>query len=136
MITSEDIAINVRNVLIASCPGLTVSWQRHGYEQTTEAVIVPHTAQGEASIRTAVVKVNIHVPDIYDNASKCYETDLGTINTLKKQVTEALKRHVLPGTGINWRVTSLDPAIKEPDHNEHFASVNVEAYIRERSTNN
>ena len=133
MITSEDIAINVRAVLVESCPNLTVSWQRHDYEKTNEVVIVPHIAMGEASIRTVVVKVNIHVPDIYDACSNCYEKDLATLNTLKKQVTEALKRHVLIGTGINWRITSLDPPIKEPDHNEHFASVNIEAYIRERS---
>ncbi|MBQ7143211.1 MAG: hypothetical protein IJR84_09190 [Bacteroidaceae bacterium] len=133
MTTSEDIAIMVRSVLIANCPGLTVSWQRHGYEQTNEVVIVPHMSMGESSIRTAVVKVNIHVPDIYDPANTCYETDLATINTLKKQVIDALKRHVEENTGINWRITSLDPAIKEPDHNEHFASVNIEAYIRERN---
>ncbi len=131
MTTSEEIAIQVRSVLMNACPDLLVSWQRHGYEKTNEVVIVPHTCTGEGSIRIAVVKVNIHVPDIYDTENKCYEVDYATLIALKKSVSDALKRHVLPGTGINWVITSLDPPIKEPQYNEHFVSVNIESYIRE-----
>lgn len=133
MITSEEIAIIVRSVLIANCPDITVSWQRHGYEQTQEVVIVPHTAEGVGSIRTAVVKVNVHVPDIYDTENGCYETDFENLISLKKRVVEVLKRHTEGEIGTNWRITSLDPPIKEPQYYEHFASINIEAYIRERN---
>lgn len=132
MITSEDIAIKVRAVLSASCQNITIEWQRHGYEKTNSIVIVPHTAEGEGKIRTVVVKVNIHVPDIYDTENNCYETDIATLNTIKKQVINALKTHTESNMSANWRITSLDPAIKEPEYNEHFVSINIEAYIRER----
>lgn len=133
MITSEDIAILVRRELVNALPNATISWQRHDYGEGQEIVIVPHMATGEASIRRAVVKVNIHVPDIYYPTEKSYETDIKTLNNLKKQVSDILKRHHEIGTGINWQVTSLDPPIKEPDYNEHFVSLNIEAYIRVRS---
>lgn len=133
MITSEDIAILVRSTLTTACTDLTVSWQRHGYEKTNEVVIVPHMSTGEGSIRTCIVKVNIHVPDIYDTANGCYETDFPTIKSIRDRVVNALKHHVEGTIGTNWRIESLDPPIKEPQYNEHFASVNIEAFVRERN---
>lgn len=133
MITSEEIAILVRSTLIAACPNLTVSWQRHGYEKTKEVVIIPHTSGGEGSIRTNVVKVNIHVPDIFDTVNKCYEIDYGSLIPMKKSVIDALKRHVEGNIGTNWKVSSIDQPLKEPEYNEHFASINIESYTRERN---
>lgn len=132
MTTSEDIAIEVRKKLLAChIDGATVEWQRH-YGDTKEIVIVPHTATGEGSMRTAVVKVNIHCPDIYNPIGNAYEADHPSLIGLLKEVIAALRRTTLPRTGINWVITMLDPAIKEPSHNEHFVSVTVEAHIREK----
>lgn len=132
MITSEDIAIKVREVLCKHISNTPISWQRSNYEKTNEIVVVPHTATGEGSVRIAVVKVNIHVPDIFENNNSCYETDFLCLNKIKKDVIIALKNHVDGSISTNWRISSLEPPIKEPEYNEHFVSVSIEAYIRER----
>ena len=131
MTTSDDIAIKVREVLVAAnISGASVVWARQGYEKTNEIVIVPHRSDGEGSLRDAVVMVNIHVPDKPNGTA--YEPDFIRLNTLHKAVISALKNYYWRGTGINWEISSLDPSIKEPDHNEHFKSVRVTAHIREK----
>ena len=110
MTFSEDIAVKVREVLLAAhIDGVAVVWSRHGYDTDDEIVIVPHHSDGEGSMRDAVVMVNIHCP-----------------------VVDALKNHVWKGTGINWEVTNLTPPLQEPDHHEHFVNVRVVAHIREK----
>ena len=132
MIASEDIAIKIREVLLAAnISGADVVWNRSGYERTDEIVLVPHRSDGEGSLRDAVVMVNIHVPDGYNGAA--YETSYPRLTAIRKEVVSALKNYYWPGTGINWEVSSLDPAIKEPDYNEHFMCVRVTAHIREKS---
>ena len=134
MTTSEDIAIEIRKLLLADpIDGLTVSWQRSGYEQSKEVVVVPHTATGEGSIRMAVVVLNIHCPDIFDTATNTYEPDFASLASLRHAVILLVEHHVLTGTGINLRVTALNPITKEPQYNEHFCSLYVTAYIRERN---
>lgn len=133
MITSEDIAIKIRAKLLDEFNEVKVSWQRSDYEDSKEIVVVPHTATGEGSIRIVVVKVNVHVPDIYDSENKCYEADFSELNNLKKRVVKALKNHTDGSISTNWKITSLDPPIKEQEYNEHFVSVSIEAYIRERN---
>ena len=131
MTFSEDIAVKVREVLLAAqISGATVEWSRHGYDTTSEIVIVPHYSDGEGSVRSAVVMVNIHCPDKFDG--KAYETDFNRLTSLKKSVTGALKNYVWKGTGINWEVSSLSPPLQEPDHHEHFVNVRVTAHIREK----
>jgi len=130
MTTSEDIAIMIRELLVdAAISGVTVEWQRHGYETTKEIVIVPHYADGEGSLRSAVVMVNIHCPDIFNG--QAYETDMASLISLKKSVILVLKNHVWIGTGINIEVNGLNPPIKEEGHNEHYASLRILAHIRE-----
>lgn len=131
MVLSEDIAIQVRQVMLDA--GLTdVVWQRSGYEKKIQYVIVPHMTTGESSLRTAVVKVNIHVPDIYNNRTKAYEPNLAKLVELKHLLADTLKRYVWHDTGINWNITGLDAPLKEPSYNEHFASLTIEAHIREK----
>lgn len=133
MILSEEIACKVREVLLAAqMTGVSVEWERKGYDKTKEIVIVPHYADGEGSLRDAVVVVNIHVPDKFDKTNNRYETDFGALIDLKKSVVSTLKNYVWKGTGINWEVSSLNPPLKEPEHNEHFVSVRVTAHIREK----
>lgn len=134
MTTSEDIAIEIRKLLLADpIDGLTVSWQRTGYEQSKEVVIVPHTATGEGSMREAVVVLNIHCPDIFDTVTNAYEPDFTSLVSLRHAVASLVKHHVIKGTGINWRVTALNPITKEPQYNEHFCSLYITVYIRERN---
>lgn len=130
MMTSTDIAIKVREVLqSANIEGLQIGWSRH-YDIVKEAVIVPHASDGEGSFRNAVVYINVHVKDIKMGANNTFETDLSELNRLSKAVSEALKNHVIIGTGCNWVVSSIMAPIDEPNKNEHFVSVMLTAYIR------
>lgn len=134
MITSEDIAIEIRKLLLANpIDGLTVSWQRTGYEQSKEVVIVPSTATGEGSIREAVVILNIHCPDIFNTTTNGYESDFASLMAYRTAIANTVKHHTLKGTGINWRVSLMNPITKEPQYNEHYCSIYVTAYIRERN---
>lgn len=133
MKTSEDIAIKVREVLLnASIPDVSIEWDRKGYDRTKEVVIVPHTTDGEGSLRAATIILNIHVPDKYDADNSCYEADRATLIDLKGKVIDAVKRYYWKGTGISWSVSSVGAIIKEPDHNEHYTSVYLTSHIRER----
>ena len=131
MTFSEDIAVKVREVLLAAhIDGVAVVWSRHGYDTDDEIVIVPHHSDGEGSMRDAVVMVNIHCPDKFDG--NAYEANFNRLTSLKRSVVDALKNHVWKGTGINWEVTNLTPPLQEPDHHEHFVNVRVVAHIREK----
>ena len=131
MITSENIAVKVREVLLsANIQGATVVWSRTGYEKTCEIVLVPHRSDGEGSLRNAVVVVNIHAPDKTNGTA--YEPDYNRLMALTDAVVSALKNYVWVGTGINWEIEGLDATLKEPDRNEHFKSVRVIAHIREK----
>lgn len=131
MVISEEIAIKVRQVLLDAQLGVDVVWQRSGYDTTKEIVVVPHAATGEGSLREAAVIINIHCPDLWNGVT--YEPDFPSFIDLKKSVISAVKRYYWKGTGINWSIKSLNPPAKEPDHNEHFCSVYLTAYIRERN---
>lgn len=132
MITQEEIAIKVREVLLASDhDGVPVVWQRTGYDKTEEIVIVKGYADGEGSFRNAVITVNIHVPDIFNKESQVYEENGPRFIVLKKLVNEALRRYYWTGTGINWEITGMSQPMKERDYNEHFVSVRITAHIRE-----
>ena len=131
MILSEEIAIKVRQVLLNANLGVDVVWQRSGYEITKEIVIVPHAATGEGSLRESAVIINIHCPDIHNGSA--YETDKQSFIDLKKSVISAVKRYYWKGTGINWAIKSIGSYAKEPEYNEHFCSIYLTAYIRERN---
>lgn len=127
---SEDIAIQVRQVLLDAKIGVDVVWQRSNYEQSKQIVIVPHTANGEGSLREIVIIVNIHCPDLWNGSG--YEIDYQSFIDLKASVIKHLKRYYWKGTGINWAVKTINSPVKEPDYNEHFASIYLTAYVRER----
>ena len=131
MIITEDIAIKVRQVLLDANIGVDVVWQRSDYETTKEIVIVPHTTTGEGSLREAAIIINIHCPDRWNGTA--YEPDMQSLIDIKKSVISAVKRYYWKGTGINWKISSLGQPVKEPSYNEHFCSVYLTAYIRERN---
>jgi hypothetical protein len=137
MITTEEIAIKVFRMLenseAASMITGTVSYCRSDYTKE-DIVIVPHTIEGEKSLRFGVVKVNIHVPDIVRGTVRnpTYTTDFNRIINIRAKVIEVLKNHYEVGEGWNWTIGMLNPPIKEPDHNEHFVSLDLEITVRNK----
>ena len=108
MTFSEDIAVKVREVLLAAhIDGVAVVWSRHGYDTDDEIVIVPHHSDGEGSMRDAVVMVNIHCPDKFDG--KAYEADFNRLTSLKRSVVDALKNHVWKGHQSDTPATGARP---------------------------
>ena len=66
MITTEEIATKVYAMLQASevknfISGV-IDYERNDYTKE-DVIIVPHTIDGEASVRYGQINVNIHVPD-------------------------------------------------------------------------
>ena len=66
MITTEEIATRVYAMLQASevknfISGV-IDYERNDYTKE-DVIIVPHTIDGEASVRYGQINVNIHVPD-------------------------------------------------------------------------
>jgi hypothetical protein len=135
MITTEEIATKVYQMLknsnVASMITGTINYGRSDYTKE-DIVIVPHTIDGEKSLRFGVVKVNIHVPDIARGATKnpTYTTDFKRIISIREEVIEVLKNHYEVGEGWNWTIGMLNPPIKEPNHNEHFVSLDLEITVR------
>ena len=125
MTFSEDIAVKVREVLLAAhIDGVAVVWSRHGYDTDDEIVIVPHHSDGEGSMRDAVVMVNIHCPDKFDG--KAYEADFNRLTSLKRSVVDALKNHVWKGIKTkqygcknNWASQNLRSPYYRPELNGH-----------------
>ena len=130
MITSQEIAIHIRQVLVSAMPDTAIVWQRSAYEKSSEVVIIPHATDGESEFRQAVVVVNIHCPDIFNQPANAYETDHITLMRLRQQVEQALSRHFWMEENIAFRISNINPAIKEQSYNEHFTAVYVTAQIR------
>lgn len=141
MITTEEIAVVAYNLLAGSetvqglLKGGYVDYERNDYGKVG-IIIVPHTIDGEGSVRYGQVNVNIHVPDLL--ASKSTKNPVYRINyprliELKKAVIEVLKSHYQADEGWNWTVGLQNPPIKEPGQNEHFVSIALEITVRENN---
>ncbi len=140
MITTEEIATVAYNLLqeseVKSMISGEIGYERNDYTKE-DVIIVPHTIEGEGSVRNGQVKVNIHVPDLVKKSGKqpVYVTNFPRLIAIKKAVIDVLKSHYESGTGWNWTIGALDPPIKEPGQNEHFVSLALEITVREKKSN-
>lgn len=138
MITTEEIAVRVRQLLVESDlkNELTgqIDYERNDYSKE-DIIIIPHTVDGEESVRFGQINVNIHVPDIVQkqkNAKAVYRINYPRLIELRAMAIDVLKNHYEHGRGYNWTIGRLNPAIKEPEHNEHYFSLALELTIREK----
>jgi len=142
MITSEEIAQKVYALLKASQTAQTgntltisgvVDYERNDYSKE-DVIVVPHTMDGESSLRYGQINVNIHVPDLKVelNSTPVFRTDLKRLTEIRTQVVAILQNHVETGTGWNWYIDRFNPPIKEPELNEHFLSLALKLVVRER----
>ena len=138
MITTEEISVRVYQMLCASeVPGMitgVVDYERNDYSKE-DVIIVPHTIQGEDSVRHGQINVNIHVPDeklIAENGSPIFRIAFPRLIEIRKKVIEVLKNHYESGEGWNWYIGLLNPPIKEPNHDEHFVSIALELTVKEK----
>lgn len=141
MITTEEIAITVYQMLQQSdVKGFitgVIDYERNDYTKE-DVIIIPHTIDGEDSVRYGQINVNIHVPDIavpIGNGKSYYRIDYGRLIEIRAKVIDVLKSHYEKGKGYDWTIGSLNPPIKEQEHNEHFVSLALELTVRERMSN-
>lgn len=141
MITTEQIAQKAYQLLTAAKTAgtLTISgvvdYERNDYSKE-DVIIVPHTIDGENSVRYGQINVNVHVPDLNlenTDGSTIKRIDYKRLTEIRSQVVAILQNHVEKGEGWNWYIGRLNPAIKEPDLDEHFMTVALEVTVRERN---
>lgn len=141
MITTEEIAVKVYQMLQKSevkkmISGL-IDYERNDYTKE-DVIIIPHRIDGEGSVRFGQVNVNIHVPDISKAQGKgksVYRINFSRLIAIRAKVIEVLKSHYESGMGYNWTIGSLNPPIKEPNHDEHFVSLALELTVRNSKYN-
>lgn len=138
MITTEEIAIRVYQKLqesdVKTMIDGVIGYQRIDYSKE-DVIIIPHTIDGEGSVRFGQINVNIHVPDIAQkqaDGKAVFVTNTMRLVEIRGKVIEVLQRHYELGHGYNWTVGLINPPIKEPEHNEHFVSIALELTVRER----
>lgn len=136
MMTTEEISVRVFQLLNeANDTGRFISgridYERNDYSGE-DVIIVPHTIDGEGSVRYGQINVNIHVPDILIEAGghTAYRTDFKRLIEIRSRVIEVLRSHYESGEGWNWTIGRLNPPIKEQNHNEHFVSLALELTVR------
>lgn len=141
MITTEEIAVTVYQMLQKSevkkmISGL-IDYERNDYTKE-DVIIIPHRIDGEGSVRFGQINVNIHVPDIPKSQGKgksVYRINFSRLIAIRAKVIEVLKNHYESGMGYNWTIGSLNPPIKEPNHDEHFVSLALELTVRNSKYN-
>lgn len=138
MITTEEIAIRVYQMLndseVKTMISGVIDYERNDYTKE-DVIIVPHTIDGEASVRFGQINVNIHVPDIpvtQGTDRSVYRINYQKLIAIRAKVIEVLHSHYESGTGWNWTIGQLNPPIKEREHNEHFVSLALELTVREK----
>lgn len=136
MLTTEEIAIRVYQMLQKSVVKTMISgiigYERSDYTRE-DVIIVPHTIDGEGSVRFGQINVNIHVPDIVVQIGKgksVYKINFRRLIEIRARVIEVLQGHYEKGEGYNWTIGRINPPIKEQDHNEHFVSLALELTVR------
>ena len=135
MITTEEIAVRVYQLLqeseVKTMINGVIGYERNDYAKEG-VVIVPHTIDGEGSVRFGEIKVNIHVPDIANKSKSVYSTNFQRLIDIRSKVIDVLKNHYEIGKGYNWNIGRLNPPIKEQNQNEHFVSLSLEITVREK----
>lgn len=139
MITTEEIAVVVYQKLMQSdvaelLSGGEIDYERNDYSKAG-IIIVPHTIEGEGSVRNGQVNVNIHVPDLLKGGTNnpVYRINYPKMIQLKKAVIEVLRNHFESGEGWNWSIGLINPLMKEVGHNEHFVSLALEVTVRDKT---
>ena len=136
MITTEEISIKVYQMLkaspVASMISGSIGYQREDYTKE-DVVIVPHTVDGEGSVRFGQINVNIHVPDLKSRGKSVYITNIKRLVEIRGAVIDALQSHYESGTGYNWTIGRINPPIKEQGFDEHFVSIALAITIRENN---
>lgn len=135
MITTEEIAVRVYQLLqeseVKTMINGVIGYERNDYAKEG-VVVVPHTIDGEGSVRFGEIKVNIHVPDIANKSKSVYSTNFQRLIDIRAKVIEVLQNHCEVGKGYNWTIGKLNPPIKEQNHNEHFVSLGLEITVRQK----
>lgn len=135
MITTEEISIRVYQLLqeseVKTMINGVIGYERNDYAKE-DVVIVPHTIDGEGSVRFGEIKVNIHVPDIVNKRKSVYTTNFQRLIDIRSKVIDVLENHYEIGKGYNWNIGRLNPPIKEQNQNEHFVSLSLEITVREK----
>jgi len=119
MITTEEIATRVYQMLQESEVKTMISGvidsERNDYTKE-DVIIVPHTIDGEGSVRFGQININIHVPDIAKPMGKgksVHRINFPRLIEIRAKVIEVLQNHYEVGKGYNWNVGRLNPPIKE-----------------------
>ena len=138
MITTEEIATRVYQMLqkseVKKIISGVIDYERNDYTKE-DVIIVPHTIDGEGSVRFGQININIHVPDIpklLSRGKSVYRINFLRLIEIRKKVIEVLKSHYESGKGYNWNIGRLNPPIKEQNHDEHFVSLALELTVRNK----
>lgn len=138
MLTTEEIATRVYQMLqeseVSTMISGVIDYERNDYTKE-DVIIVPHTIDGEGSVRFGQININIHVPDIAKPMGKgksVHRINYPRLIEIRAKVIEVLQNHYEVGMGYNWNVGRLNPPIKEQNHNEHFVSLALELTVRNK----
>ena len=138
MITTEEIATRVYQMLqeseVSTMISGVIDYERNDYTKE-DVIIVPHTIDGEGSVRFGQININIHVPDIAKPMGKgksVHRINYPRLIEIRAKVIEVLQNHYEVGKGYNWNVGRLNPPIKEQNHDEHFVSLALELTVRNK----
>lgn len=138
MITTEEIATRVYQMLqeseVKTMISGVIDYERNDYTKE-DVIIVPHTIDGEGSVRFGQININIHVPDIAKPMGKgksVHRINYPRLIEIRTKVIEVLQNHYEVGMGYNWNVGRLNPPIKEQNHDEHFVSLALELTVRNK----
>ncbi len=138
MITTEEIATRVYQMLqeseVKTMISGVIDYERNDYTKE-DVIIVPHTIDGEGSVRFGQININIHVPDISKPMGKgksVHRINYPRLIEIRAKVIEVLQNHYEVGMGYNWNVGRLNPPIKEQNHDEHFVSLALELTVRNK----
>ena len=138
MITTEEIATRVYQMLqeseVKTMISGVIDYERNDYTKE-DVIIVPHTIDGEGSVRFGQININIHVPDIAKPIGKgksVHRINYPRLIEIRAKVIEVLQNHYEVGMGYNWNVGRLNPPIKEQNHDEHFVSLALELTVRNK----
>ena len=136
----EEIAVVVyqkltqSNDVVTALSGGEIAYKRADYSKPG-IIIIPHSSDGEGSVREGRINVNIHVPDIHKGTAShsVYELNFQKLIQLKKMAIEVLRRHYESDEGWNWAIDQMDSPIEEQGHNEHYCTLILEVIIRDRT---
>lgn len=138
MLTTEEIATRVYQMLqeseVSTMISGVIDYERNDYTKE-DVIIVPHTIDGEGSVRFGQININIHVPDIAKPMGKgksVHRINFPRLIEIRAKVIEVLQNHYEVGMGYNWNVGRLNPPIKEQNHDEHFVSLALELTVRNK----